>query len=153
ITFLLCERGILQSPVLYLSHYLKAHRAEYYDRLQAVRDAGAWEEWLKFFLRGISEVSKEATATAREIVALREMHRQKIIAELGRVAGNALKVHEMLFRLPLTNVNAMAELLGVSYTAANRLMEKLVEIDVLQEATGNARNRVFRYSAYIDLFA
>jgi Fic family protein len=54
ITFLLTEKRLLKKPVLYLSHYFKRHRAEYYDRLQAVRDAGDWEGWLEFFLREIT---------------------------------------------------------------------------------------------------
>ena len=152
ISFLLCEREILQSPVLYLSHYLKANRSTYYDKLQSVRDNGEWEDWLKFFLDGIAEVSQEATTTARDIVALRESDREKIISELGRAAGNALRVHEALFRFPFMNVNAIAELLGVTYSAASRLTERLVENGILDEATGNARNRVFRYSRYVDLF-
>jgi Fic family protein len=153
ITFLLCEQGILQSPVLYLSHYLKAHRSEYYEQLQNIRDAGAWESWLKFFLRGIAEVSREATDTARAIVSLRESDRAKIVDELGRVAGNAIKVHEYLFRFPLVSVNPVAELLGISFTSANRLIERLVEIGILVEVTGNARNRVFHYARYINLFS
>jgi Fic family protein len=73
ITFLLCEQGILHRPLLYLSHYLKAHRMEYYVRLMAIRTYGDWEGWLKFFLRGIFEVSQSATATARSILNLREV--------------------------------------------------------------------------------
>jgi len=153
ITFLLCQQEILQQPVLYLSHYLKANRAEYYEHLQNVRTEGGWEQWLKFFLRGVWEVSQQATETARAIVDLRERDRQKIVNELGRVAGNALKVHESLFRFPLVSVNAVTDLLGVSYTAANRLIERLVEIGLLTEATGNSRNRVFNYSHYIQLFS
>jgi Fic family protein len=153
ITFLLCQQMILQSPVLYLSHFLKANRAEYYEHLQNIRDDGDWESWLKFFLRGVIEVSREATATARAIVDLREADRQKIIDELGRVAGNALKVHGSLFRFPLVSVNPIANFLGVSFTSANRLMERLVEIGILNEVTGNARNRVFSYVSYIRLFA
>ena len=64
ITFLLCEREILHRPLLYLS-YLKANRIEYYDRLTAIRMDGDWEGWIKFFLRGVAEVSVEATKTAR----------------------------------------------------------------------------------------
>ena len=60
ITFLLCEKGILKLPLLYLSYYFKRYRSEYYDRLQAVRNRGDWEGWLKFFLRGVYEVAKEA---------------------------------------------------------------------------------------------
>jgi Fic family protein len=82
ITFLLCEREILQKPLLYLSHYLKLHRAEYYDRLMAVRTEGNWEGWLKFFLKGIFEVSESATITARAILNLREKHRELIGKEI-----------------------------------------------------------------------
>jgi Fic family protein len=72
ITFLLCQREILQKPLLYLSLYLKAHRAEYYDRLMAIRNDGNWEGWLKFFLRGVAETSPSATRTAREILAFED---------------------------------------------------------------------------------
>lgn len=153
ITFLLCEQGTLQSPVLYLSHYFKANRAEYYEYLQNIRKDGGWEAWLKFFLQGVADVSREATETARAIVDLRETDRDKIINELGRVAGNALKVHELLFRFPLVSVNPIAEMLDVSFTSANRLIERMVEVGILVESTGNARNRVFNYSNYINLFA
>lgn len=153
ITFLLCEQGTLQSPVLYLSHYFKANRAEYYEHLQNIRDDGGWEAWLKFFLRGVADVSREATETARAIVSLRETDRDKIINELGRVAGNALKVHEALFRFPLVSVNPIAEMLDISFTSANRLIDRLVQLEILFEATGNARNRVFRYQNYINIFS
>ena len=152
ITFLLCEQGTLLSPVLYLSHYFKANRAEYYEHLQNIRKDGGWEAWLKFFLRGVADVSREATETARAIVDLRETDRDKIINELGRVAGNALKVHELLFRFPLVSVNPIADMLEVSFTSANRLIERMVEVGILVESTGNARNRVFNYSDYINLF-
>lgn len=72
ITFLLVESGALHKPVLYLSHYFKRHRQEYYDRLQAVRDNGDWEGWIKFFLHGITDVSAQATETAKRILELRE---------------------------------------------------------------------------------
>ena len=153
VTFLLCEQGILQSPVLYLSHYLKANRSEYYEKLQRTRDAGDWESWIKFFLRGVRDVSREATVTARAIVDLRENHRRRIVEELGRVAGNALKVHEPLFGFPMVTVNAVATRLGVSFTAANRLIDRMVEIGILTEVTGHARNRVFSYAAYVSLFS
>ena len=88
ITFLLCEQQVLKKPVLYLSHYFKRHRQTYYDRLQEVRDQGAWEEWLEFFLIGLKEVSEEATTTTRQILTLREAHRELINKHLSRAAGN-----------------------------------------------------------------
>jgi Fic family protein len=62
ITFLLVHRGILHRPLLYLSHYLKRYRSEYYDRLSAIREAGDWEGWLKFFLRGVARPRRKRSA-------------------------------------------------------------------------------------------
>lgn len=152
ITFLLCQREILLKPVLYLSHFFKRHRAEYYERLQAVRDHGQWEEWLAFFLRGVSEVSREATDTARRILALREDHRTAVTTRIGRAAGNGLRVLESLYQRPVVTVADVQSLTGTTYTAANNLVSSLTDLGILVEATGYKRNRVFRYQPYIDLF-
>ncbi len=152
ITFLLTESGVLHKPVLYLSHYLKQHRQAYYDHLQSVRLRGAWEAWLAFFLRGVIEVAGEAADTARRIQILREQHRTAITDKLGRAAGNGHKVLESLFDRPIVAVNDVRNLTGTTYAAANSLVSRLVEIGVLNEMTGHARNRRFRYQAYIGLF-
>lgn len=152
ITFLLCEQEILLKPVLYLSHYFKRHRQEYYDQLQSVRDRGTWEEWLTFFLRGIVEVSNQATETARRILTLRESHRQTITDGFGRAAGNGHRVLEHLYEHSIVSVNDVETLTGTTYQAANQLVSKFVESALLQEFTGQARNRKFVYRSYIDLF-
>jgi Fic family protein len=152
ITFLLTERGVLHKPVLYLSHYFKQHRQTYYEHLQAVRDQGAWETWLAFFLRGVIEVAGAAAETARRILQLREQHRAAITAHLGRAAGNGHKVLESLFDRPIVAVNDVQKMTGTTYAAANSLVSRLVKLDVLSEMTGYARNRRFRYAPYIALF-
>ena len=152
ITYLLTERGVLHKPVLYLSHYFKRHRQEYYEHLQAVRERGAWEAWLAFFLRGVIEVAAEAAETARRILHLREQHRTAITEQLGRAAGNGHKVLESLFDRPILAVNDARKLTGTTYPAANSLVSRLVELGVLSEMTGNTRNRRYRYAPYIALF-
>jgi cell filamentation protein, protein adenylyltransferase len=153
VTFLLCERGVLREPVLYLSHYFKRHRQEYYDRLQSVRDDGDWEGWLRFFLQGIQVVADEATITTRGIVELRERHRSLIVDRFGRAAGNGLRVLEKLYSLPVTTVNRVRDITKTSYQAANSLVGRFVEHGILAELTGHARYRRFRYGEYIGLFA
>lgn len=153
ITFLLTERGILHKPVLYLSHYFKRHRSAYYEHLQAVRDTGDWEAWIGFFLRGVAEVSAEATDTARRILALREQHRTAITDHLGRMAGNGHKVLESLYRRPIVDVAEVQALIGTTYQAANNLVARLTQLGILREVTGYARNRRFRYDAYVQLFS
>lgn len=152
ITFLLTERGVLHKPVLYLSHYFKQHRQQYYEHLQAVRDFGAWEDWLVFFLRGVIEVAGEAAETARRIQQLREAHRAAITSQLGRAAGNGHKVLESLFDRPIVSVSDVRRTTGTTYAAANALVARLETLGVLSEMTGYARNRRFRYAPYIALF-
>jgi Fic family protein len=152
ITFCLCQRRALSKPVLYLSHYFKQHRARYYDLLQSTRVDGDWEQWLKFFLRGIDEVANEATDTAKRIVSLREQHRNILVNELGRGAANGLRLLEWLYRRPVFSVANVSELLDVSTQAANTLVERLTKLGLVEETTGNKRNRVFRYQPYVVLF-
>lgn len=152
ITFFLCEQQILQRPVLYLSHFFKQHRNEYYERLQAVRDHGDWEGWLEFFVRGVLRVSKEATETARRILDLRETHRSQITENLGRAAGNGHRILERLYQRPVLNVLEIEQLLGVTYASANNLVSRLTALGILREITGQKRHRVFRYTSYLDLF-
>lgn len=152
ITFLLCEKGILKLPLLYLSYYFKRYRSEYYDRLQAVRDKGEWEGWLKFFLRGVYEVAKEATETARKIVNLREEHRALIATKLGRAASKALLLLEMLYLRPRISVQAVMEATKLTYANANKPIKDLCNLGLLKELTGQKRNRRFSYEPYLSLF-
>jgi Fic family protein len=152
ISFLLCEQRVLLKPVLYLSHYFKQHRQTYYERLQAVRDEGAWEAWLAFFLAGVKEVSDQATETVRQILSLREEHRRIITDTLGRTAGNGHRVLDHLYEHPIVSVNEIQELIGTTYPAANELVARFEDQQILTEFTGQARNRRFRYQSYIDLF-
>jgi Fic family protein len=151
ITFLLCQRQILQRPLLYLSYYLKQHRSAYYDELMAVRDAGAWEGWLKFFLRGVCEVAQGATETGRKILALREAHRHIVSARING-AVNGLRLLELLFQTPIVNVGLVRDTLSVSQPTANSLVNRFTDIGLLREMTGRPRNRLFSYDPYLALF-
>lgn len=152
ITFFLYERGALKRPLLYLSHYFKQNRLEYYDRLQAVRDKGDWEGWMKFFLRGIAVVANEATDVARRIVSMRESERSLIQERCGRTAADALKLHERLFEHPYVTIAKVQNITGREFPTANRLVASLVELNILREVTGRARGRVFLHSRYLQMF-
>ena len=152
ITFLLTERDVLRQPVLYLSHYFERRRQEYYDRLLAVTGRGDWEGWILFFLRGAAEVSEEAAETARRILLLRENHRRVITETFGRATANGHIVLEHLYEHPMITVNAVSQLIGTTYAAANQLVGRLAEAGILSEITGRVRNRMFAYQSYIDLF-
>lgn len=147
ITLMLCEANALTRPLLYLSHYLKANRTEYYERLTAIRVHGDWEGWLRFFLRGVAQVSMQASETARNIIALREQQRAKYAAN-----ANALKFIDALFERPFVTVKQCSGILGVSFLTANKLVAQFEKSGVLNEVTGGDRNRVFRFQPFLVLF-
>jgi Fic family protein len=142
---------VLQLPLLYLSYYLKRHRSEYYDRLMAILNSGDWEGWLKYFLRGVVEVSQAATTTARSILNLRELHRQ-LIAERMEGSTNGLRLLDQLFMQPLISVRLVEQQLNCSYATAAKLVEAFETFGLLRETTGWQRNRRFRYDPYLALF-
>ena len=148
ITLMLCEAKALARPLLYLSHYLKANRTEYYDRLTAIRERGDWEGWLKFFLRGVAQVSLQASETARSIVALREQQRALYASN-----AKALKLIDTLFEKPFVTVKQCSEILGVSFLTANKLVAQFEKSGMLNEVTGWDRNRVFRFQPFLALFS
>lgn len=149
ITFLLVHGSALRAPLLYLSHYLKLHRAEYYDRLMAIRLRGEWEGWLRFFLRGVAETADEAADTAERIFELRERHRTLVMHEAG---PNGLKLLSALFQRPLVNVNSVVRAVDVTFPTANRLVARFEGLGLLREVTGQRRGRIFRYEPYLRLF-
>jgi Fic family protein len=147
IALMLCEDGALSRPLLYLSVFLKANRAEYYDRLTAIRQRGHWEPWLKFFLYGVSVTSRAATSTARSIVELRESHRNGVAKN-----AKALKLLDSLFQQPLVSVKRIADIVGCTHPTAAKLAVELQSRGWLQEVTGLERNRLYRYQPYLELF-
>jgi len=150
ITFLLVYRGVLHRPLLYLSLYLKRHRAEYYDRLTAIREEGDWEGWMRFFLRGVAETAQDATITARAILALRDQHRH--LLEEKNVGVNGLRLLELLYTSPLIHANAASNGLGVHYGTASKLIDRFQDLGLLTEITGRKRDRIYSYESYLDLF-
>jgi len=151
ITFLLCEMEVMKRPLLYISHYFRAHKEVYYERLQAVRDSGDWEGWLKFFLEAVCRVSEEATETARSIAQMREDHRRMVAESFGATATKALALLESLYMQPVTNVNQVRRTIGGAYSNANTLVARLESMGLLREMSGQKRNRRFSYAPYLEL--
>ena len=148
ITFYLCQKGILARPLLYLSIYLKAHREEYYSLLQEIRFEGDWESWLKFFLRGIIEVSHEALANAREIIRLKEKLLDTLIR--NNVGGlSAVRLLDLLFEKPVVTVTDISSALGISHQPAYDLVNQFETLGILREITGKKRYKKYLFVDYV----
>jgi Fic family protein len=148
ITLLLFDSGALRHPVLYLSLYFKARRADYYRMLQEVRENGAWEAWMEFFLTGVAETAEQALSSARELLKICADDADRI-RKLGRAAPNALQLHSLLQKRPVTTIKSAAQEIGISVPTTGKVLELLQNAGIVREVTGQRRDRVFAYSAYL----
>lgn len=150
ITFLLHYHKVLTRPFLYLSQYIKRHQDEYYARLYAISNAGDWEGWLKYFLKGVGEVSQAAIDSTRRIIMMRQEHRE-LVTSTVRGRQNGLTLLDHLFETPMVSVNYIRDKLGVSYSTANNLANDFIRVGILQEVSQASRNKVYVYGAYMDI--
>ena len=100
----------------------------------------------------MAEAAVDATRTARSILLLRETHRDLLVARLGARAGKGLAILEDLYRSPYIDVAAAVDKLSVSFANANTIIGEMEKLGILEEVTGNRRNRVFIYESYLALF-
>lgn len=150
ITLILIHEKVLEKPLLYLSLFFKKYRDEYYERLNAVRRDGDWECWLKFYLRGIYEISVQAVNAAHSILSLQEKHRAQIM-QLGRAAGSAMQLFDLIFQKPLVTVNLVSRELSLSAPAARKAITHLEQLGILKETSGKQRDREYLYEQYFDI--
>jgi Fic family protein len=152
VTLYLCVHGVLRKPLLYLSLYLKTHRTDYYRLLQEVREHGAWEAWLEFFLTGVADTANQAFDAATRIVELFKEDRERITAESER-AGSSLRVHELLQQNPYVTANQLVERTGLTAPTVNAALADLERLGVVEEVTGRRRGRVFGYRRYLAILS
>ena len=152
ITLLLYAEGVLRRPLLYLSLYLKEHRARYYELLQEVRLQGDWENWLAFFLTGIRETAEGAVSTAQRLLRIFEEDRKKIEGS-GRAAGSLLRLHHFLQQSPITSVSKAAEKTGLSAVTLGSNFRKLMELGIVKEITGGKYGRLYAYQSYLEVLS
>lgn len=151
ITLLLCDRDVLSTRAFYPSLYFKYHRSEYYDLLNRVRTEGVWSEWLLFFLEGIRSTAETVLESTQRLETMAARDRRVIEEHAGRSASSALRVHATLMERPVLNVETSSQLSGLSWPAVNSAMTRLCDFGIAAEATGQRRNRIFKYSEYLNV--
>lgn len=152
VTLYLCVNGVLRKPLLYLSLYLKTHRADYYRLLQEVREHGNWEAWLDFFLAGVAETANQAFEAATRIVDLFKEDRERITAESDR-AGSTLRIHDLFQQNPFLTSNQLVQQTGLSAPTVNAALADLEKMGIVEEITGRKRGRVFSYRRYLAILS
>ena len=150
ITLLLCSQKILKEPMLYLSLYFKTHRKRYYQLLNNVRLTGDWESWLDFFADAVTETATQAVETAQQLMKLSASDGEKINA-LKRISGSAHLIHKAMLERPIASPNWIQEKTQLAPATVNACLRELEKINILQEITGQKRNRLYSYANYISI--
>ncbi|KAF1056626.1 MAG: hypothetical protein GAK34_00197 [Delftia tsuruhatensis] len=150
VTLYLCINGVLNKPLLYLSLFLKTHRAEYYRLLQEVRENGNWEAWLDFFLTGVAQTANQAFEAATHIVDLFRQDRERIATE-GERASSTLRIHDLFQLNPFLTSNQLVRQTGLSSPTVNTALADLQRLGIIEEVTGRKRGRVFSYQRYLSV--
>ena len=149
ITFYLCWKDVLHKPLLYISYFFKLHRQEYYDRLNAVRERGDYEQWIAFFLRGVAWTSESALETVKNILSLGETHK-KILVQKRLSTPLAIALLDHLFLKPHISAHDISNELNVSRQTAQHLINQFLDLRILKEVTGKKRGRRFSYWEYLE---
>lgn len=142
LALLLCAWNLLPQPLLYLSAYFEERRSTYYELLRKVSQQGAWEEWLVYFLQGVSYQARDAMIRVGRLQKLQEEYRSLLTGP--RVPARLLEAVDLLFAQPVLTTRQAEAALEVNFATAQRYIDQLLELGLIQEITGQARNRVYR---------
>jgi Fic family protein len=142
--------GLLSEPLLYLSGYLKQHQSEYYRRLSNIRTEGDWEGWVGFFLEGVSRAAEEAERSIIAVASLVNTDRRRLLAH-PKAGPASYRLFELLPLMPRFTVEQARQKLDTSFPTANAAVQLLEQLTIVTEQTGQKKNRIYSYGAYIEL--
>lgn len=141
ITLQLCERDILPAPLLYLSAFFEATRADYYAGLRGVSEHGDWEGWVQYFLNGVARQSEDALSRAERINQLLTNWREKLSGQAGTKV--ALQMLDMIGANPFLTPRGAEQELNLAYNTVMRAIGQLEKLKVLKEVSEAKRDRVY----------
>lgn len=151
IPLFLYEKGLLISPMFYVSEYFEAHRDKYYDRLKDITKGKNWEEWIEFFLEAVIEQAKINIQKAKSIISLYEQKKEEVTS-ITR-SQYVIKILDALFDKPIFRSTDFIQETGISKPSAMRclkLLEKKGLLSTLREGSGR-RAKILIFSELIEI--
>lgn len=145
----LCMTEVLPQPLLFISPYLEKHRDEYVRRLYHVSKSGDWENWISFFLLGVTEQAEDFIVRSKKMLDLQT----QIKSDLTKARTSALLVRlvDTIFERPIISIPVAAEILGVTYNSAKKNIEKLVNSGVVVPLNFDQGPKLFLAQQVFDL--
>lgn len=151
ITLFLMEKGILSTPALYISYYLKMNRIEYYDRMTQVRRTGDYEQWISFFLQAFADSAEDAIHTIDRLTALHDKSTKLFDSLTKRQRTSVLKVFSYLESNPIIDIQKTATTLEMSYNTVSKVVSILIEDGILKQTDKSGKAKIYSYTEYLDI--
>lgn len=152
ITLYLVKEKMLNKPLLYLSNFFENPKDLYYDNLSAIRTKNDILQWIKYFLVGVEQTATLAVSSLSEIIQLKEALENKIRSSYGRRSTNGIILLHGLLKNPFITIEEASRICDVTYKSANDLVKQMCADNILNETTGQSRNRMFVLGSYLNLF-
>ncbi|MBS0185870.1 MAG: Fic family protein [Proteobacteria bacterium] len=140
IMLLLIGQRMLPSPLLYLSAFFEATRDEYYKQLYNVSSKGTWYEWLIYFLNGVAVQSEDVLSRAERINDLLNQWKIVVASSSSQVP---ISIVQHFAANPYFTINKIAEDLRVSYSTAQRGVQKLEAVGIIKKTSDNKRDKIY----------
>lgn len=151
ITLFLMEKGVLSTPALYISYYLKMNRIEYYDRMTQVRRTGDYEQWIAFFLQAFADSAEDAIHTIDRLTALHDKSTKTFDGLTKRQRTSVLKVFAYLESNPIIDIQKTATTLEMSYNTVAKIVSIMVEAGILEQTNKSGKAKIYSYTEYLDI--
>ncbi len=150
ITLYLCERGFLKSPFLYLSLFFKQHRDLYYEKLNAIRKTGNWEDWLEFFLEGVAETATDAKNTLLKIKKMFDKD-DELVEGVGRARESASRVLAEFKQKPLLSIAEITNRTELTRPTAISAVNRLIDLGIIKNISEKKWRQIYSYEGYTKL--
>lgn len=145
------ENNYLKYPLIYLSLYFKQNRTEYYGLLMDVRFKGRYEEWLKFFLRGIIEMASSSIESIDKITKLISNNKMKINSITSKNKEILFDAMNYIYRHPYFDSSDLIEELKISKPTASSIIKKLLELGIISPTSSKQRYVTYKCNEYISI--
>ena len=143
IILFLVQEGHLPVALLYLSTYFEQHKQEYYTALQSVRERGAADMWLQYFLGAVTIQANDAVLRSERLIDLGEKYRRQLAGSRGR----AHELIDALLAAPFITTQAVVKRLNISTTGAGNMLRQL-EAEGILRPTRRIPGRSYRWVAH-----
>lgn len=140
-------------PPVYLAGFLKANQDIYYQTLGQVQLRGEWAPWVKFLATGVDIACRESIGIAQELTNICVRWKEKLAALQLRSDSAVHRLPDYLIGTPIVIVKKVAKDLDINFTAANRALDRLREVGILELLGEGSRGRVFAAHEVIKLLS